>query len=204
MPEGSLPAHSRRQRALLRGGQGQSTTAQTRYSIRLRRNRRLSPPYIQQEYDKDRQTHETFEKNRGRLKRRTLTSTTVLNGYLDWPDVGKVCRMVRETTRNGEETTEVQYALTSVRRDQANAQRLSTWWRRQWEIENGLHWVRDVTLGEDASRIRTGDAPQNMAAIRNAIISCFRVEKIENIVATIREYTWNPLRLFTKLGRWIN
>jgi predicted transposase YbfD/YdcC len=133
-----------------------------------------------------------------------LTSTTVLNGYLDWPDVGKVCRMVRETTRNGEETTEVQYALTSVRRDQANAQRLSTWWRRQWEIENGLHWVRDVTLGEDASRIRTGDAPQNMAAIRNAIISCFRVEKIENIVATIREYTWNPLRLFTKLGRWIN
>jgi len=48
----------------------------------------------------------------------------VLNDYLDWPDVGQVCRMVRETTRNGEETTEVQYALTSVGRDQADAKRL--------------------------------------------------------------------------------
>ena len=74
----------------------------------------------------------------------------------------------------------------------------------QWEIENGLHWICDVTLGEDASRIRTGDAPQNLAAIRSAIISCFRIEKIENIAATLREYTWNPQRLFEKLGRWIN
>jgi len=92
----------------------------------------------------------------------TLTSTTVLNDSLDWPDVG------------------------------------------QWEIENGLYWICDVTLGEDASRIRTGDAPQNLAAIRSAIISCFRIEKIENIAATLREYTWNPQRLFEKLGRWIN
>ncbi len=128
----------------------------------------------------------------------------MLNDYLDWPDVGQVCRMVRETTRNGEETTEVQYALSSARRDRADAERLSTWWRGQWRIENSLHWVRDVTLGEDASRIRTGDAPQNMAAIRNAIISCFHVEKIENIAATLREYAWNPQRLFAKLGRWIN
>ena len=112
--------------------------------------------------------------------------------------------MVRTARRNGEETTEVQYALTSVRRDQADAERLSTWWRGQWKIESSLHWVRDVTLGEDASRIRTSDAPQNMAAIRNAIISCFRVEKIENIAATIREYAWNPQRLFAKLGSWIN
>ncbi len=128
----------------------------------------------------------------------------MLNDYLDWPDVGQVCQMVRTTRRNGEETTEVQYALTSARRDQADARRLSTWWRGQWKIENCLHWVRDMTLGEDASRIRTGNAPQNMAAIRNAIISCFRVEKIENIAATIREYAWNPQRLFAKLGRWIN
>lgn len=128
----------------------------------------------------------------------------MLNDYLDWPDVGQVCRMVRETTRNGEEATEVQYALTSTRRDQADARRLSKWWRGHWKIENSLHWVRDMTLGEDASRIRTGDAPQNMAAIRNALISCFHIEKIENIAATIREYAWNPQRLFAKLGRWIN
>ena len=78
--------------------------------------------------------HETFEKNRGRLERRTLTSTTVLNDYLDWPDVGQVCRIVRETTRAGEETSDVQYALTSVGRDRADAKRLLAWWRGQWKI----------------------------------------------------------------------
>jgi predicted transposase YbfD/YdcC len=148
--------------------------------------------------------HETFEKSRGRLERRTLTSTTVLNDYLDWPDVGQVCQIVRETTRNGQKTIDVQYALSSVGRDQAGAKRLLNWWRGQWKIENGLHWVRDVTLCEDASRIRTGDAPQNLAAMRNAIISCFRIEKIPNTAATLREYAWKPQRLFAKLGRWIN
>ncbi|NEO67690.1 MAG: transposase, partial [Moorea sp. SIO4G2] len=33
-------------------------------------------------------------------------------------------------------------------------------------IENQLHWVLDVTFGEDASRIRTGHAPQNMALLK--------------------------------------
>ena len=162
------------------------------------------PPYVQQEYDEDRDVHETLEKSRGRLERRRLTSTTVLNDYLDWPDVGQVCQIVRETIRAGKKTTDVQYALTSVGRDRADAKRLLKWWRGHWKIENGLHWVRDVTLCEDASRIRTGDAPQNLAAMRNAIISCFHIEKIANIAATLREYAWKPQRLFTKLGRWIN
>jgi predicted transposase YbfD/YdcC len=115
----------------------------------------------------------------------------------------------------------VQYAPTSVARDQADAKRLLKWWRREWKIENCLHWVRDEQLRpsteqrgirpkavvkdvEDASRIRTGDASQNLAAIRNSIISCFRIERIANIAATLREYAWNPRRRFAKLGRWIS
>lgn len=128
----------------------------------------------------------------------------MLNDYLDWPDVGQVCQLVRRTTRNGKETTDVQYALTSVGRDQADAERLLTWWRGLWKIENGLHWVRDMTFGEDACRIRTGVAPQILAALRNAVISCFRADKTDNIAATLREFAWNPQRLFAKLGRWIN
>lgn len=161
-------------------------------------------PYIQHEFNDDRQTHETREVSRGRLEHHQLTSTTVLNDDLDWPDVGQVCRIVRKTFRNGEETTDVQYALTSARRDQADAAQLLSWWRGQWKIENSLHWVRDVTLGEDASRIRTGDAPRNLAAVRNAIISCFRLEKTRNIAEAVRDYAWKPQRLFAKLGRRIN
>jgi len=48
--------------------------------------------------------------------------------------------------------------------------RLLAYLRNPWRIENELHSVRDVTLGEDACRVRSGDAPQVLAAIRNAVI----------------------------------
>ena len=41
-------------------------------------------------------------------------------------------------------------------------------------IENRLHYVRDVTLGEDASQVRTGAAPQVMAALRNVVLGLLR------------------------------
>ena len=72
----------------------------------------------------------------------------VLNEYLNWPDVGQVCRIIRQTRRNSETTTEVHHVLTSVLRDQADADQLLAWWRGLWKIENGLNWVRDVTLGK--------------------------------------------------------
>src|SRR6266511_2127257 len=49
--------------------------------------------------------------------------------------------------------------------DQADAERLGALLRAHWQVE-GLHWVRDVTFAEDASRIRTSAGPQVMAALR--------------------------------------
>jgi predicted transposase YbfD/YdcC len=46
--------------------------------------------------------------------------------------------------------------------------------RTHWCIENELHYVRDVTLGEDACRVRTGSAPQVLAALRNAVVHLLR------------------------------
>lgn len=43
--------------------------------------------------------------------------------------------------------------------------------RAHWEIENRLHWVRDVTLREDGCRVRSGHAPQVLAACRNAVLT---------------------------------
>lgn len=128
----------------------------------------------------------------------------MLNDYLDWPDVGQVCKLVRTTTVKGLTTSETQYAITSAPRGQADAAKLLEWWRGLWKIENGVHYVRDVTLGEDASRIRTSVAPENMAAIRNAVISLLRADKTENIAATLREFAWKPQRLFAMFGKPIN
>jgi hypothetical protein len=42
--------------------------------------------------------------------------------------------------------------------------------REYWRMENCLHWVRDVTLGEDGSRVQSGHAPQVLAALRNPVL----------------------------------
>ena len=62
------------------------------------------------------------------------------------------------------------YGITSLSPERATADRLLHLTRGHWAIENSLHYRRDVTMGEDASRIRKGTAPQIMAALRNTII----------------------------------
>lgn len=105
---------------------------------------------------------------------------------MDWPGVAQVCRVERTVRRNGVETREVDYAITSVPRESADAATLLSWWRGHWGIENRLHWVRDVTMGEDASRIRTGSGPQGMASVRNAAIGFLRSQQVGNIAAALR------------------
>jgi len=78
--------------------------------------------------------------------------------------------VTRERTRKGETTVEVVYGITSLREGEADARRLSGLVRGHWRIENCLHYVRDVTLGEDACRVRKGSAPQALAALRNAAV----------------------------------
>jgi predicted transposase YbfD/YdcC len=123
-----------------------------------------------------------------------------LADHSDWPGLTQVCRLVRTTRRGGVDTTEIDFAITSVPRNQANAAQLLAWWRGHWGIENRSHYVRDVTLDEDACRIRKGDAPQNLAALRNAIISLLRLEGHTNIAAALRECTWKNQQMLAKLG----
>ena len=129
-----------------------------------------------------------------------MRTTTRLNGYLDWPDVGQVCRLERLVKRDGVETREVEYAITSVGPEEADAATLLEWWRGHWGIENRLHWVRDVTMGEDASRVRTGSAPQALAGLRNAAVSLLRLLGKTNIAEALRENLYHVRDLLTTLG----
>jgi predicted transposase YbfD/YdcC len=67
-------------------------------------------------------------------------------------------------------TRETVYGITSLSVEQADAMRLLELTRGHWGIENGLHYKRDVTMGEDASRVRREAGPQVMAALRNCVI----------------------------------
>ena len=78
--------------------------------------------------------------------------------------------MRRWGLRGGKPYEEVVHGITSLPPEKADAGRLLELVREHWRIENGLHHVRDVTLGEDASRVRCGAAPQVLAALRNVAI----------------------------------
>ncbi|MBT5019526.1 MAG: ISAs1 family transposase [Planctomicrobium sp.] len=158
-------------------------------------------PYAQRSRAAKKQRHSTVNKGHGRIERRTLTSTTSLNHYLNWPGVQQVCRVERKRTIAGKTTNEVCYFTTSVSRTSANAAQLLALSRDHWgAIENGLHYVRDEAMAEDRSTIFRGHAPQNLAAMRNAALNWLRRNEIHKIAPTLRSFTQNPLRLFTKLG----
>lgn len=82
----------------------------------------------------------------------------------------------------------------------AGAEELLRWSRGHWTIENRSHYVRDVSLGEDASRIRKGSGPEVMAALRNLAIGFLRSTGVNNIAEGVRRNAARVGDLFTKLG----
>jgi predicted transposase YbfD/YdcC len=132
---------------------------------------------------------EQWSRHGNRLEVRRLRASTALNDYLKWPGLKQVCKIEREVEKKGQKEQEVRYAITSLR-PQCGAKRLLKLIRGHWAIENKLFRVRDVTLGEDASQIRKGSAPQVMAALRNTVLALLRRSGAVNIAAAIRENGW--------------
>jgi hypothetical protein len=143
---------------------------------------------------------EESTKGHGRLAHYRLQATSRLTGHLDWPGQKQVCRLTRRVLRQGEETIETAYAVTSVSGNEAGTAQLLHWWRNHWHIENRLHWVRDTIFGEDDDRVRHPGAGQVLAAFRNAAINILRLAQVTNIAAAMRENAYRVDHLFAKLG----
>lgn len=141
-----------------------------------------------------------MDKEHGRRERRTLRATSALNDYLDWPGVAQAGQVEAVVDRDGKTTREVRFFITSVPRHRANAARLLKYVRGHWSIENRSHYVRDVTLGEDASRIRKGSGPQVMAALRNAALGWLRSTGVVNIAEALRRNAARVNDLYDKLS----
>ncbi len=121
---------------------------------------------------KDFQTAHTVEKGHGRHEERTITTSSLLNDYLTWPGVAQVFKLERRASNQttGEVRHEVVYGVTSLSAEQAPPKRLLGLIRQYWGIENGLHYRRDKSLHEDATRMRNTNQAQNLAAINNLIV----------------------------------
>ncbi|MHB0871673.1 MAG: ISAs1 family transposase [Chloroflexota bacterium] len=136
----------------------------------------------------------------GRREVRRLEASSALNEYSDWPHLAQVCRIEREVTCKGEVTREVAYLVSSLWPHEAGPRRLLELNRGHWGIENRLHYVRDVTLGEDASQVRSGSAPQVMAALRNTAIGLMRQNGVRNVAEALRRNAAHPEEAIALLG----
>ena len=121
-------------------------------------------------------TAQTVNLGHGRIEKRTLQTSALLNEYLDWPHVGQVYRLERhfQWLRRGEvykTSCEVELGITSLPRDQASPAQLLQARRAHWGIETGLHYCRDVTFHEDATRMTIGPAGRILATIHNLVIA---------------------------------
>jgi predicted transposase YbfD/YdcC len=90
-----------------------------------------------------------------------------------WSGLQTIVRVVRTRHLWNKTEKEVMFYLSSL---PANAQKLAQAIRQHWSIENQLHWILDVTFGEDASRIRKGNAPLNMALLKRWSINLLNQE----------------------------
>jgi predicted transposase YbfD/YdcC len=127
----------------------------------------------------------------GRRARRTIKAV-LAPAWIGFAGAAQVAQLRRTVTRNGRKTVEVVYLITSDR--DADPATLAAWVRGHWEIENCLHWVRDVTYQEEKSLVRTGNAPRVMASLRTLAIDLLRLDGHINIAAANRHHARDPQR----------
>jgi predicted transposase YbfD/YdcC len=122
---------------------------------------------------KDFQSASLTSKGHGRLEVRTLTTSSQLNDFLNWPFLQQVFKLERTITISKTKKTrqETIYGVTSLAAEQASPSELLYMLRSYWQIENALHYPRDVTLQEDRTRFKNHTAAHNMAILNNLILA---------------------------------
>jgi predicted transposase YbfD/YdcC len=157
--------------------------------------------------------HVTRDRGHGRDETRTCEVLTVpARVRVEFPHARQAARITRAVTRltrrrTGktwehvlETTTETVYAVTSLSAREAAPEHVAAYVRGQWTIENKVHWVRDVTFREDASKVRAASRPRVMATLRNLAIGLIRQAGHPGIAATIRQAEYDKTLLIAILG----
>jgi len=118
---------------------------------------------------------ETTPADHGRIETRRIWCSTALNAYLDFPHVGQVFLIERESIdkKTGEHTHEIALGVTSRTPQQASPQRVLQVNRGHWSIES-VHYIIDWNYDEDRSRIRTGFGPENITRLRRFAVGILK------------------------------
>jgi predicted transposase YbfD/YdcC len=150
----------------------------------------------------DMQVVSVSNQGHGRFERRTLAVCGVREGELDWPFARQVFQLHRRFVqrKSGKVLEETVFGITSLPAEQADARRLLAINRGYWGIENGLHYRRDVTLKEDRTRVKIGQAPRMMAILNNLVLGLIAHNGDRFVPEARRRFSAQPesaLRLIT-------
>lgn len=149
-------------------------------------------------------TVEKVNKGHGRLEKRILTTSEMLNTYSTWPGLAQVYRLERQFQwwRRGRcyrTSCEVEFGITSLSREKVSPERLLCFRRQHWGIETGLHYRRDVTFKEDATRMTIGNTGKVMASINNLVIALIHQAKFHNAAQARRWFAAHLHKAFALL-----
>lgn len=117
----------------------------------------------------------TTDRGHGRIERRDIRTAHATD--ITFPHAAQIFQITRRSKTLGSQAwdrKETVFGVTTLTADQSGPADLARYLRNHWSVENKSHYVRDVTFAEDASQTRTGNAPANLASLRNLVIGAFR------------------------------
>jgi predicted transposase YbfD/YdcC len=135
-----------------------------------------------------------WSKGHGRREHRRIRTTTLLNPLVarEWAGIGQAFQVRRRATHPLKCTQQIVYGITSLTPAQADPARLLELLRTHWHIENRSHYRRDVTLGEDASQLRTAGAPLALAALNGTVLALMDWLQVSNVASQMRRFCARP------------
>ena len=148
-----------------------------------------------------------IDKGHGRIEQRTVTVAREVDwlngdrrfpGEVRLPAVASIIKVAARAELADRCRMETRYYVSSANLSAAQAAEAV---RSHWAIENSLHWVLDVTFGDDRSRLRTGHGAKNMAVVRHFAINLARAVKDKRTIKLRRKIAgWDPNYLAERLG----
>ena len=125
-----------------------------------------------------------IQSNRGRMELRHVeVSDCIIGISKKWTGLEQLIKVHRIVRVKGKKMEETNYYISSRK---SSAFLYAEGVRLHWHIENSLHYIKDVIFTEDDSRIRTGDAPQNISTIKNIALNIIRKNEYKSIKQAMR------------------
>jgi predicted transposase YbfD/YdcC len=144
------------------------------------------------------------EKGHGRIEERVAIASTDLAGYSRWPGLAQVVQLRRTWEHKGVTKRATTYLVTSLPPEEASVARLMELRRGHWGIENSLHYVKDVTMGEDRSLIHVGAGGAVMSALRSTVVSLLHRAGLNRIASALRANSQHPHQALVLMGLLIS